>query len=127
MQRRWGPDGAKEIWNSATLALVMGGSKETQFLEDLSRLAGEYDRTRVSTTRGGGTRSWQHSEQNDRVFKVGDLREIPDGHALMLYQRLPGAVVQLPTWWKGSQKHVLQHDLDTVRDARTAAAGGPPL
>ena len=54
MQRRWGADGAKEIWNSATLALVMGGSKETQFLEDISRLAGEYDRDKVSTTRGDG-------------------------------------------------------------------------
>ena len=59
MQRRWGTDGAKEIWNSATLALIMGGSKETQFLEDISRLAGEYDRDKVSTTRGGGNRSRQ--------------------------------------------------------------------
>ena len=53
MQRRWGADGAKEIWNSATLALVMGGSKETQFLEDLSRLAGEYERVKTSHTYGG--------------------------------------------------------------------------
>ena len=121
MQRRWGTDGAKEIWNSATLALVMGGSKETQFLEDLSRLAGEYDRRKVSTTRGGGARSRQHSEHTERVFKVGDLRQIPDGHALMLYQRLPAAVVALPTWWNGSQAKLLQADMDTVRTARTAA------
>ena len=120
MQRRWGADGAKEIWNSATLALIMGGSKETQFLEDLSRLAGEYDRRKVSTTRGGGARSRQHSEHTERVFKVGDLRQIPDGHALMLYQRLPAAVVALPTWWNGSQAKLLHADMDTVRTARTA-------
>ena len=82
MQRRWGPDGAKEIWNSATLALVMGGSKETQFLEDISRLAGEYDREKVSTTRGSGNRSRQNSHQTELVFKVGDLRLIPDAAAL---------------------------------------------
>jgi hypothetical protein len=118
MQRRWGTDGAKEIWNSATLALVMGGSKETQFLEDISRLAGEYDRERVSTTRGSGSRSRQHSQQSERVFKVGDLRQIPDGQALMLYQRLPAAVVQLPTWFKGSQAAMLRADMDAVRAAR---------
>jgi hypothetical protein len=43
MERRWGPDGAKEICNSATLALVMGGGKESHSLQGLSRLAGEYD------------------------------------------------------------------------------------
>ena len=118
MQRRWGTDGAKEIWNSATLALVMGGSKETQFLEDISRLAGEYDRDKVSTTRGSGNRSRQHSQQTERVFKVGDLRQIPDGRALMLYQRLPAAVVQLPTWFKGSQAAMLRADMDAVRAAR---------
>ena len=118
MQRRWGTDGAKEIWNSATLALVMGGSKETQFLEDISRLAGEYDREKVSTTRGSGNRSRQHSQQTERVFKVGDLRLIPDGRALMLYQRLPAAVVQLPTWFNGSQAAMLRADMDAVRAAR---------
>jgi len=120
MQRRWGADGAKEIWNSATLALVMGGSKETQFLDDLSRLAGEYDRSKMSTTRGD-TRSRQRSEHTERVFKIGDLRQIPDGHALMLYQRLPAAVVQLPTWWKGPQAKQLHADMAAVRAARTAA------
>jgi type IV secretory pathway TraG/TraD family ATPase VirD4 len=118
MQRRWGTDGAREIWNSATLALVMGGSKETQFLEDISRLAGEYDRDKVSTTRGSGSRSRQHSQQTERVFKVGDLRQIPDGRALMLYQRLPAAVVQLPTWFTGSQAAMLRADMAAVRAAR---------
>ena len=72
----------------------MGGSKETQFLEDLSRLAGEYDRDKISTTRGSGNRSRQTAEHTDRVWQVGDLRQIPDGRALMLYQRLPAAVVR---------------------------------
>ena len=39
----------------------------------------------------------------------------------MLYQRLPAAVVALPTWWNGSQAKLLQADMDTVRTARTAA------
>lgn len=125
MQRRWGTDGAKEIWNSATLALVMGGSKETQFLEDLSRLAGEYDRVKVSTTRGNGNRSRQLSEHTERIFKIGDLRQIPDGRALMLYQRLPAAVVTLPTWWKGSQAEQLRHDINTLHTTRTTTADSP--
>lgn len=120
MQRRWGADGAKEIWNSATLALVMGGSKETQFLEDLSRLAGEYERAKTSHTRGGGNRSRQTSEHTDRVWRVGDLRQIPDGRALMLYQRLPAAVVDLPTWFSGSQAAELRADLALVQADRRA-------
>ena len=96
----------------------MGGSKETQFLEDISRLAGEYDKDKVSTTRGSGNRTRQHSQHTERVFKVGDLRLIPDGRALMLYQRLPAAVVQLPTWFNGSQAAMLRADMDAVRAAR---------
>jgi len=92
--------------------------------EDLSRLAGEYDRSKMSTTRGD-TRTRQRSEHTERVFKVGDLRQIPDGHALMLYQRLPAAVVQLPTWWKSNQARQLRADMATVRAARTAAARQP--
>jgi hypothetical protein len=118
MQRRWGADGAKEIWNSATLALVMGGSKETQFLEDLSRLAGEYERVKTSHTHGAGQRSRQTSDHTERVWRIGDLRQIPDGHALMLYQRLPAAIVQLPTWFAGAQARQLRDDLAAVHAER---------
>jgi len=124
MQRRWGADGAKEIWNSATLALVMGGSKETQFLDDLSRLAGEYERVKTSHTRGGGHRTRQTSEHTDRVWRVGDLRRIPDGRALLLYQRLPAAIVDLPTWFAGDQAARLRADLAAVHADRARTAGG---
>jgi len=124
MQRRWGADGAKEIWNSATLALVMGGSKETQFLDDLSRLAGEYERVKTSHTRGGGHRTRQTSEHTDRVWRVGDLRRIPDGRALLLYQRLPAAIVDLPTWFTGDQAARLHGDLAAVHADRARTAGG---
>ena len=104
MQRRWGTDGAKEIWNSATLALVMGGSKETQFLEDISRLAGEYDRDKVSTTRGDGHRSRQtlpadRTGLQGRRSAADPRRACPDavptaarrgGAAAHLVQRQPG-------------------------------------
>jgi hypothetical protein len=36
----------------------------------------------------------------------------------MLYQRLPAAVVQLPTWFKGSQATMLRADMDAIRAAR---------
>jgi type IV secretion system protein VirD4 len=96
----------------------MGGSKETQFLEDLSRLAGEYERVKTSHTRGGGNRSRQTSDHTERVWRIGDLRQIPDGQALMLYQRLPAAVVHLPTWFTGGQAKQLRADLTAVHAER---------
>ncbi|MGI8415076.1 MAG: type IV secretory system conjugative DNA transfer family protein [Nakamurella sp.] len=126
MRRRWGDDGAKEIWNSATAAMVMGGGKESDFLEDISRLVGDHRRSETSTTSGGGVfgglrMSRQRSERWDRTLKLNDLREITDGHALLLYQRLPPAIIELPTWWKGSQAKQLQAGADAIQASRVGA------
>ena len=77
---------------SSALVFVIGPAVglRTPSSTKTSGLAGEYARSKMSTTRGD-TRSRQRSEHTERVFKIGDLRQIPDGHALMLYQRLPAA------------------------------------
>ena len=125
MRSRWAQDGAKEIFNSATLALVMGGGKESDFLEDVSRLTGEYRRRTRSVSTGRGGRAVQHADHLERIMTVGDVRTISDGQALMLYQRLPPAVVSLPTWFRSTSHRQIRTDIAAVREERNITAGTP--
>lgn len=118
MKARWQPDGAKEILNSATCALVMGGSKESDFLEDISRLAGEYRRPQRTVSSSSSGRGVQRSDHLERVMTPGDVRTIGDGKALLLYQRLPPAIVELPAWFAGARRHQIAGDIAALDASR---------
>lgn len=124
MRARWQQDGAKEILNSATCALVMGGSKESDFLEDISKLAGEYRRPQRTVSRSSSGHGVQRSDHLERIITAGDVRTIGDGKALLLYQRLPPAIVQLPAWYAGTRRKQITADIAALT-ARAPAASGP--
>jgi type IV secretory pathway TraG/TraD family ATPase VirD4 len=114
-RRRWGEDGANEVFGSATAKLVMGGTSEPDFLERMSQLADEVEVASESTTLSHeGGQSITTGYRSRRVIRPAEIRQLAPAHALLLYRQAPAVIVRFVPWWesewadeaKASQKEV---------------------
>ncbi|GAA3848851.1 hypothetical protein GCM10022243_13600 [Saccharothrix violaceirubra] len=99
LERRWGREQTREIWNSVTTRLILGGVAEADTLEDLSRLVGDAYVPRTSTSTGEFRRTRSTTHNWERALRVDQLRTLPDGKALLLYRNLPATTVTLTAWY----------------------------
>ncbi|WP_176960188.1 type IV secretory system conjugative DNA transfer family protein [Lentzea jiangxiensis] len=101
LRQRWGLEEATEIWDCASIKLVLGGLSNSKDLLGLSELLPEriIDQASVSTgpaSRGQITVSpWRR-----RALTVDEIRELRDGEGLLFYRNLRAAKVDLPGWWE---------------------------
>jgi hypothetical protein len=81
-----GRTGMEKLWSASTIKLYGGGGAEVEFLEQLSRLIGEYDlHTRTSThSQGRHGRSISVSVRRERILDVSDLAALPRGRLIVL-------------------------------------------
>lgn len=102
LERRYQREGAQEIWGSAAVKLVLGGSANDKFLDSVSSLAGERRVTRTGTHYGkdSSTPDLNYSTERERVLPVSELRQISDGQAVLLYRNQAPALVTLLPWWE---------------------------
>ncbi|MEV6349588.1 TraM recognition domain-containing protein [Actinoplanes sp. NPDC051851] len=100
-RRRWGEDGANEVFSSATAKLIMGGTSENDFLERMSQLADEVDVESESTTLSHeGGQSVTTGYRTRRVIRPAEIRQLPPAHALLLYRQAPATIARFAPWWE---------------------------
>lgn len=102
LEARYGRQGAETIWAAAAVKMLLGGSSDDAFLESVSRLLGE---RRITTANkhlddDGDASSYSVSTELERKMPISDLREIPEGQALLMYREQPGAIVEIRPYWK---------------------------
>jgi type IV secretion system protein VirD4 len=114
LESRWGNAGARSIWDTAGIKLILCGVTDMDTLEDLSRLCGEIalrtpSRTQAEDGRWARTITYQYA----RVLPPELLRMLPDWWALVLCGNLFPVVIRLRmAWWR--------HDHRMARRARSA-------
>lgn len=101
LRSRWGDADAQTILNGAAALLVLGGIKEVDLLDQLTRLAGErrVQRHTHSQSREGGS-STSTSSEWEQVLRFDDVRGLPQGQALLWYLAFPPARITITPWWK---------------------------
>ncbi|MCH6472472.1 type IV secretory system conjugative DNA transfer family protein [Sinomonas terrae] len=99
----WGESGWRKLFSAANVKVYGGGVSETGFLEDLSRLVGEHERIRSSTTTGSGSgsQSVSYQVQRQRTLDVADLAALPKGRALVFASGARPALVRTVPWMAG--------------------------
>jgi type IV secretory pathway TraG/TraD family ATPase VirD4 len=104
----WGEKGMGKLWSAANVRTYGGGVSDTNFLGDLSQLAGEFEVETVSASyqpaqKGMGllsTRSTSHATRRERVLDIADLGAMPPGRALVLASGTPPVLVRTTPWWE---------------------------
>ncbi|GAA4421400.1 hypothetical protein GCM10023169_14300 [Georgenia halophila] len=125
----WGESGMKKLWSAANIKCYGGGVSEDAFLEDLSRMVGEYDRESSSLSVGRGHRTVSRQLQRERILDVADLAAMPKGRALVLASGSRPALIRTQPWMNGPHADAVRasitaHDPQgerTIREAETEA------
>jgi type IV secretion system protein VirD4 len=90
---------AETVVNSHRARMLLPGVADLETLRYFSGLVGEQERRELTRTtgRGGATRSY--ARRRVPLISAEALRQLPDGHALLLYGRLAPVRVRLRTWF----------------------------
>jgi type IV secretory pathway TraG/TraD family ATPase VirD4 len=127
LRQRWGPEQAIEIWDNASVKLILGGLSNFRDLESMSRLLQEraIDQTSVST--GPDRSQVQVSQRYQSALPVNQIRELVDGQALLFYRNMPATLVDLPGWWESPDlAERVQHSRVQTRQLVAATGGQMP-
>lgn len=99
LSEAFGAEGARKLWSAATIKVYGGGVTEAAFLEDLSRLIGDYDQTQTSTAQSRHGRATTRSTQRRRILDVAELGSLPKGRAVVLSAGSPPVLARTIPWW----------------------------
>ena len=97
----WGESGMKKLWSAANVKVYGGGVSESAFLEDLSRIIGDFDRIQSSTSSGKGHRSVSQQLHRERILDVADLAAMPKGRAVVLASGNRPTLIRTQPWMTG--------------------------
>jgi type IV secretory pathway TraG/TraD family ATPase VirD4 len=125
-----GETGMRKLWSAANVKVYGGGVGEGAFLDELSRLVGDYDRLASSTSSGRGQRTVSHQLHRERIFDVADLAALPKGRALVLASGARPTLIRTQPWMTGPhaaevRASIAAHDPQaerTIHDARSELA-----
>lgn len=97
----WGESGMKKLWSASNVKVYGGGVSEGAFLEDLSRLVGDYDRLSSSTSYGRGQRTVSQQLHRERILDVADLAAMPKGRAVVFASGSRPTLIRTVPWMVG--------------------------
>jgi type IV secretion system protein VirD4 len=90
---------AETVVNSHRARMLLPGVADLDTLRYFAGLVGEEDARETSRTTGVGGSSQTSARRRQPLVAPEALRQLRDGHALLLYGRLPPAVVRLRMWF----------------------------
>lgn len=129
LRKRWGTHGADIIWDNC-VALILGGLKNDDHLESLSRLTGKSrlrEETVSSSTAGGST----HTSTSTRWVKEAtmspsDIKDLDPGQVLVIRKHIKALVVNYQMAWDRKDIKGLARSRkkqDKARQRKLATAG----
>ncbi len=98
----WTESGMKKLWSAANVKVYGGGVSEAAFLEDVSRLVGDYDRLSTSVSDARGQRTVSKQLHRERILDVADLAAMPKGRALVLASGSRPTLIRTVPWMSGA-------------------------
>lgn len=117
LAQRYGQDDAKTILDSASVFVMLAGSKDVDHLRELSALAGDQMVERVSHSAGtGGSAqgSVQRSWERQPLMPPEAIRTIGLGKGFMLYRAAAPAVADLVPWWERKDRAAFEASMHAV-------------
>lgn len=97
----WGESGMRKLWSASNIKVYGGGVSEDGFLEQLSKLIGDYDRQSSSVSSGRGGRSVNQQLHRERILGVDDLAAMPKGRAVVLSSGNRPTLIRTQPWMTG--------------------------
>lgn len=129
-QECWGDHGMEKLWSAANIRVYGGGASDSNFLERLSKLIGDYDIISSSVSYNEGKRGTSRQTQRHNILEVSDLAAMPPGRAVVFPSGIPATMVKTVPWFTrpdaGAVKASLAKYDPGASGATAPIAGGNP-
>jgi type IV secretory pathway TraG/TraD family ATPase VirD4 len=110
----WGREGMRKLWSAATVKVYGGGVSEVEFLEEISKLIGDFDLLSRQETHGVRQgRSTSRSVRRERILDVADLASLPQGRIVVFASGSRPVLARSIPWMAGP-------NADAIRASITA-------
>jgi hypothetical protein len=115
----YGEDEARSLFGLTNNLVIFGGGKDIHFYKEMSDLIDDVRISRQTISDGPGGIGTSRSGEWDRVLRPGDIRRIPERHALVVAGNAPPIIARLRRCLDGKDGRALK----TGRDAAWARLG----
>ncbi|QSB07182.1 type IV secretory system conjugative DNA transfer family protein [Natronoglycomyces albus] len=95
----WGREGMQALWSAANIRVLGGGVSDAEFLENQSKLIGEFDEATHSHSSSTGSSSRSTSMRRRRILEPSDLTALPDGRVVVLPSGARPVLARTRAWW----------------------------
>jgi TraM recognition site of TraD and TraG len=124
----------RKLWGASNVRVYGGGSAEEEFLSDLEKLIGEYNRLVASPSSqrapGGGSTSTSWQLTPTPILTVADLAALPRDRIIVMPSGAPPVLAEPTYWWNTRQVAEIRQSIATYdppaviarRHARARAA-----
>lgn len=96
----WGEGGMKKLWSAANIRVFGGNVAEAGFLEDLSKLIGDYEHITASESYNAGKRSTSRQVGTKRIMDVATLTALPFGRMIIFPSGIRPILARTTPWFK---------------------------
>jgi type IV secretory pathway TraG/TraD family ATPase VirD4 len=127
-QECWGDHGMEKLWSAANIRVYGGGASDSNFLERLSKLIGDYDIISSSVSYNEGKRGTSKQTQRQNILEVSDLAAMPPGRAVVFPSGIPATMVKTVPWFTRPDAGAVKASLAKYDPGSSGAptAGGNP-
>jgi hypothetical protein len=112
----YGEDEARSLFGLTNNLVIFGGGKDIHFYRELSDLLDDVRISRQTVTDGPGGVGTSRSGEDVRVLRPGDIRRIPERHALVVAGTAPPIIARLRRCLDGKDGGRLKQELDAARE-----------
>jgi type IV secretory pathway TraG/TraD family ATPase VirD4 len=113
----WGQTGMRKLWGASNVRVYGGGAAEQEFLSDLEKLIGDYNRLVASPSShqapGGGSTSTSWQLTPTPILTVADLAALPRDRIIVMPSGAPPVLAQPVYWWTTPQAAEIRDSIAT--------------
>jgi hypothetical protein len=122
----YGEDEARSLFGLTNNLVIFGGGKDIHFYKEISDLLDDVRISRQTVNDGPGGTGTSRSGEDVRVLRPGDIRRIPERHALIVAGNAPPIIATLRRCLDGHDGRLLQGELDAARARMSGARTATP-
>lgn len=120
LKTRWGAERGQMLLEQMAAEVVLPGIKSPETLNRYSDLAGTVDVLERTINRDAdGERSGDGAQMQERkILRPHEIREMPDGRALLIWRNARGMLITLQPWYTRDYHDQVTQDVTDTRRSR---------
>lgn len=110
----WGDHGIEKLWSAANVKIYGGGVDDDRYLRRLSDLIGTAEHITRTSSVGRGTRTVTRSVHDKVILTPAQLRELPQGRAVVFASSTPAVLIEPQPWFRGKDADKIQASIEAA-------------